>query len=177
MSKIIVDLLFAESKKDRFHSMVDGWRIVSTYVSLPTQLKRWLVVQCEDACEWNANPRRSIIEFVEQFVQRLLQQICIEEELRLCRPWDEIRIYRLDRMMIGAEKLGRYGVLPEVCPRLQIFGVVGSSLREGIVCGVCSIAEGAQHPRNIFQWRLLGSTRSKAASGFSFEVEDDVVAV
>jgi hypothetical protein len=32
MPQIIVDMLFAESKKEGFHIMEDGWLIVSAYV-------------------------------------------------------------------------------------------------------------------------------------------------
>ena len=95
----------------------------------------------ENAREWDANPRRPIVEFVKQFVQRLFQQICVEQELCLCRSWDEIRICRVNRVLIGTEELRRYGVLPEGGPRLEIFGVVGSPLRKGIVGRVGGIAE------------------------------------
>ena len=63
-----------------------------------------------------------------------------------------------------------------VSPGVEVFCVVGAALGEGVERGVGSVAEGAEHARDIFQGRLFGAAFGEAAGGFAFEVEDDVVA-
>src|SRR5260370_27985143 len=89
---------------------------------------------------------------------------------------DQGWICRVDRELVGAEELGRDGVLPEGDPGFEVLCIVGAALGEGVERGVGSVAEGAEHACDIFQWRLFVAAFGETAGGFAFKVEDDVVA-
>src|SRR5882724_6735676 len=95
-----------------------------------------LVREREDARKGDANPLWTVVEFVEQLVERFLQQIGDEAELSLPRLWDEGWVGRVDGELVGAEELGRDGVLPEGDPGLEVFCVVWAALGEGVECGI-----------------------------------------
>src|SRR5258707_15678181 len=75
-----------------------------------------LVREREDAGEGDANPHGTVVEFVEEFVERFLQQMGDEAELSLLRLRDQGWICRVDYELVGAEELSRDGVLPEGNP-------------------------------------------------------------
>src|SRR5271170_7945268 len=123
------------------------------------------------------DPGGAIVEFVEELVEGFLEEVGVEQKLRRNGLRDEAGVCLLDRELVGAEKLGSDGVLPESGPGFQVFGIVGAALGEGIERGVGGIAKGAEQACYVFKWGLLGSALRQAAGGFALEVEDDVVAV
>jgi hypothetical protein len=65
-----------------------------------------LVREGEDAGEGDANPGGAVVEFVEELVERFLEQIGGEAELSLLRARYEGRICGVDGELVGAEELG-----------------------------------------------------------------------
>jgi hypothetical protein len=79
------------------------YAVVSCFYS---QQWRVLVREGEDAGERDANPGGAVVEFVEELVERFLEQIGGEAELSLLRARDEGWICGVDGELVGAEELG-----------------------------------------------------------------------
>ena len=141
--------------------------------------RQTLFQEGEDADEWDADPGGAVVEFVEELVERFFEEIGVEQELGLRGLRDEIGVCRGDGALIGAKEFGGDGVLPEAGPGFEIFRigftVWGTTLGEGVECGIGGVAEGTQHAGDIFERGLFGAALGEAAGGFTFEVEDDVV--
>ena len=135
--------------------------------------------QGEDAGQRDADPGGTIVEFVEQLVECLFQQVGVEQAIGLRGLWGELWVGR-DGGAPGVEEFGGDGVLPELGPGLQRGGVglalTGPALGKVIQASVGSVAEGAKHAGDILERRLLGAAFGERACGLALEVEDDVVA-
>src|SRR5580658_9341006 len=93
-------------------------------------------------------PPRSIVEFVQQFVERLFEQQGDQKRLCVLRRWKQIGMVN-QGLSIPNKKCIGYGIFPEPRPR--------QLRRAGCRWEGCvgRIAEAPQHPSYIFEWRIF----------------------
>ena len=135
----------------------------------------WLMGECEDPGEGDADPGGAVVEFVEKLVEGFFEQVGVEQQVCLLGLGGESWI-RGHGGAPGVEELGGDGVLPEDGPGFEGFCGVGVALGEVVEAGEGGVAEGAEHAGDVLQGGLLGAALGEGAGGFAFEVEDDVVA-
>ena len=131
--------------------------------------------QRQYAIQRNANPRRTIVELVDQLVERLVEDVDVEERVEFL-PIGGNDEGIGDRLAISAQKFGGDGGFPEARPGFQLrkfFRTAGGVFGERDQSGV---AEGAQHAGHVFERRMLGAAFGERARGLALEVEDDEVA-
>src|ERR1700730_6074222 len=89
---------------------------------VPVASGSYLLRERQKPGQGNADPGGAVVEFVEKFVERLLQQIGVEQKLRLGRLRNKMRVLA-DGGLVGGEELGGDGVLPQDGPGLEGAGV------------------------------------------------------
>src|SRR6185437_6455923 len=100
-----------------------------------------LIRQIEHARQRDADPCWAIVELVEEFVERLLEQICVEQTVCLLGLRSKMRGLWVAFCFghAGApcvEEFSGDGVLPELCPWLECAGSGGIALGEAVQRGV-----------------------------------------